>query len=134
MDLQDRIDAFLGGQPHAVVGASTDRSKYGNKVLRAYLQADRQVYAVHPTANEIEGLPVYPALASIPGIVHGISIITPPPITEKIVAEAGALNIKNLWIQPGAENEQAIALAHSYQMNLIAGGDCLLVAIGFRDI
>ena len=73
-----RIEQFLNGSPHAVVGASRDRSKYGNKVLRAYLQSDRTVYPVNPTAVEVEGLTAYPDLAALPEAVHGVSVITPP--------------------------------------------------------
>ena len=53
MNLQACIDEFLNGAPHAVVGASQDRSKYGNKVLRAYLQTNRTVYPVNPTADAV---------------------------------------------------------------------------------
>ncbi len=51
-----QIDAFLAGTSHAVVGASPDRSKYGNRVLRAYLQNNRKVWAVNPNADEVEGV------------------------------------------------------------------------------
>ena len=130
-DLQ--IEQFLEGTSYAVVGASTDREKYGNKVLRAYLQDGRRVFPVHPSADEIEGLKAYPSLADIPEPVHGVSIITPPTITEAIVAQAGALKLQHLWLQPGAENERALDAAHAHQMNVIAGGPCILVILGFRE-
>jgi predicted CoA-binding protein len=134
MNLQNRIDSFLDGAPHAVVGASQNRNKYGNKVLRAYQQAERPVYPVHPCAEEIEGLRAYPDLASLPEAVHGISIITPPAITERIVKQAGTLGIQHLWMQPGAESARAIETATAHQMNVIGGDACLLVAIGFREM
>lgn len=134
MNLQTRIDSFLDGAPHAVVGASANRNKYGNKVLRAYQQSGRPVYPVHPFAEEIEGLTVYPDLASLPEPLHGISIITPPMITERIVEQAGTLGIQHLWMQPGAESARAIETAAAHQMNVIAGNACLLVAIGFREM
>jgi uncharacterized protein len=80
-DLDRSIDAFLAGSPHVVVGASRQRKKYGNKVLRAYVQAQRPVFAVNPYAREVEGMPAYPDLAHLPEAVHGISVITPPEIT-----------------------------------------------------
>jgi len=130
MELQDRIERFLSGSPHAVVGASANREKYGNKVLRAYLKSGRAVFPVHPSASEIEGLTAYPTLASLPVSVHGISIITPPEITERIVEEAGQLGIVHLWMQPGAQNERSVAIAQRLGMNLIAGNACLLLASG----
>ena len=78
------IEDFLSDGPWAVVGASTNREKYGNKVLRAYGQSDREAWPINPRATEIEGLPCFPDLASLPGVPRGISIITPPKITEQI--------------------------------------------------
>ena len=131
--LQSRIAAFLDGQPHAVVGASTDRSKYGNKVLRCYMQHNRPVFPINPTATEIEGLTAYPNLAALPEKVHAISIITPPVITEKIVEQAGALGIKHIWMQPGAESAKAVARAKELGISVIGGDACLLVVLGYRE-
>jgi len=131
--LQSRIDAFLAGEPHAVVGASNDRSKYGNKVLRAYQQNNRPAFPVHPKETEVEGVPAYKDLASLPEPVHGVSIITPYPVTEKVVEQAGQLGIKHIWMQPGAESEKAIARAEELGISVIAGGPCLLVVLGYRE-
>lgn len=133
MVLDPKIDRFLAGQPHAVVGASADRHKYGNRVLRTYLQKHRPVYPVNPHATEIEGHPAFPSLAELPEPVHGISIITPPEVTEQIVAEAIELGIGNIWMQPGAESQRAIEQATAAGVNVIAGGPCLLVVLGFHD-
>jgi predicted CoA-binding protein len=127
------VEEFLAGAPHAVVGASQDRAKYGNKVLRVYQQHDRRVVPVHPSAKEIEGLVAYPDLAALPEPVHGISVITPPPVTERVVQQAIELGIKHIWMQPGAESETAVELARQNGINMIAGGPCLLVVLGFRD-
>jgi predicted CoA-binding protein len=133
MTVQDRIDAFLAEGPWAVAGASTNRDKYGNKVLRTYLQHDLRVYAVNPRADEIEGAPSVPDLASLPEPVHGLSIITPPSITEDLVEEAAAAGIRHLWMQPGAESRRAVARAEELGLSVIAGGPCLLVVLGFRE-
>ncbi|MGB6043049.1 MAG: CoA-binding protein [Pirellulales bacterium] len=127
------VEEFLAGAPHAVVGASQDRAKYGNKVLRVYLQHDRGVFPVHPSAKEIEGLIAYPDLAALPEPIHGISVITPPPVTERVVQQAVDLGIKHIWMQPGAESEAAVEWAEQNGINVIAGGPCLLVVLGFRD-
>jgi len=132
-DLQSRIDAFLAGTPFAVVGASTDRSKYGNKVLRCYVQNGRAAYPVNPTMTEVEGLKAFPNLRSVPEKVHAVSIITPYPVTERVVEEAGELGIKHVWMQPGAESAKAIKRATELGMSVIAGGACILVVLGFRE-
>lgn len=133
MGSQTQIAAFLAGSPHAVVGASRDRAKYGNKVLRCYRQHQRQVFAVNPHASEIEGLPAYAAIGSLPEPVHGISIITPPDITERIVEEAAAAGIEHLWMQPGAQSPRAISRAAALGLSVIADGACLLVVLGFSE-
>ncbi len=133
MELQEQIDQFLDGTPHAVVGASTDRSKYGNKVLRVYQQNDRAVYPINPKAETVEGLTAYPNLAALPEPVHGISIITPPAVTEAVVEQAGELGIQNVWMQPGAESEAAVKRAQELGMNVIAGGPCALVVMHYHE-
>ena len=134
MDPLDRqIEAFLAGAPHAVVGASTDRAKYGNKVLRVYMQRGLPVYPVNPRADQVEGLQAYPDLAALPQKPHGISIITPPAVSEQVVEEAARLGIAHLWMQPGAESPAAIRRAAELGLQLIAGGPCILVVLGYRD-
>lgn len=131
--LQDHIDQFLNGSPHAVVGASANRGKYGNKVLRAYMQHGREVIAVNPHEDVIEGLAAVTSLEAIGRRVHGISIITPPAVTTGIVRSAIQLGIKNIWMQPGAESDKAVAEAQDAGLNVIAGGPCILVVMGYRE-
>lgn len=133
MSTPEQIEQFLAGQRFAVVGASRERSKYGNKVLRAYMQTGRLVYPVNPKGGEIEGLTAYPDLASLPGEVHGISIITPPEVTEQVVEEAIARGIGHIWMQPGAESRQAVEKAEAAGLNVIGGDACLLVVTGYRE-
>jgi len=127
------IDAFLAGVSFAVAGASRNRAKYGNKVLRAYLQRGRRVLAINPHEREIEGVPCHPDPASLPVPVHGLSIITPPRETERLVEQAAAAGIRHLWMQPGAESPPALARAAALGLNCIADGSCILVALGFRE-
>ena len=133
MTVQQQIEAFLTGTPHAVVGASEDRGKYGNKVLRAYLQRQRAVHPVNPNAEVVEGLAAFPDLASLPQTVHGLSIVTPPRVTEQVVTQAARLGIRHIWMQPGSESDRAVELAQQAGMNVIWGGPCILVALRFHE-
>ena len=132
MNLSQRIADFLADGPWAVVGASKDRSKYGNKVLRCYQQNGREVYAVNPRESEIEGAACFPNVAALPADVVALSIITPPSVTERIVRDAAARGIKKLWMQPGAESPEALDTAEELGLSVIAGGPCLLVILGYR--
>ncbi len=129
----ERIAAFLASPAFAVVGASTDRTKYGNKVLRCYQQHGRKVFPVNPKAPEVEGLPAWPSLAKLPERVAAISVITPPAATEQVVRDAHAAGVKHVWMQPGAESDAAVRTAESLGMNVIAGGPCVLVVMGYHD-
>jgi predicted CoA-binding protein len=130
---QEQIKLFLNGSPFAVAGASTNRSKYGNKVLRCYLQNGREAIPVHPHEPLIEGLTAYTTLEGIGRSIHGLSIITPPPVTHRIVQSAVALGIKHMWMQPGAESKEAVEEAENAGVNVISGGPCILVVLGYRE-
>ena len=129
----DRIQSFLALDSFAVVGASIDRSKYGNKVLRCYQQHGKEVYPINARAAEVEGLKAYPSLASLPVQVKAISIITPPAITEMVVREAAAAGVTHVWMQPGAESDTAIREAKALGLSVIAEGPCLLVVMGYHE-
>ena len=133
MTEQESIKRFFAGKRFAVVGASQDRSKYGNKVLRVYQQNNLEAVPVNPNAGEIEGVKAYPDLTSVPGSIDGVSIITPPRVTDEVVRQALALGIKNIWMQPGAESSQSVELAKHAGANVIAGGPCILVTLKYRE-
>ncbi|MDA0745433.1 MAG: CoA-binding protein [bacterium] len=133
MTLDEKINTFLQTGPYAVVGASQNRDKYGNKVLRCYLQHNLKAYPINPRETEIEGQNTYPDLASLPEPVERISVITPPSITEYIVEQAATAGIKHVWMQPGAESPNAVERAEALGINVIPGTACLLVALGYTE-
>lgn len=126
------IARFLAVGSFAVVGASADRSKYGNKVLRCYQQHGLPVVGVHPKLTEVEGVPVHPSLTAVPG-PRAVSVVAPPAAAVGVVADAAAAGVRHLWFQPGAEAPEALAAAQAAGIEVISGGPCLLVALGFRD-
>jgi predicted CoA-binding protein len=131
--MKSSIEKFLSSAAFGVVGASSNRGKFGNKVLRAYLEEGRKVVPVHPTEKEIEGIPCVAGVADLPPEVESISVITPPSITEKVVDAAVAHGILNVWMQPGAESAAAVEKCRKNNINVIADGSCLLVEFGFRE-
>lgn len=132
MTIDEQIKKFLSSPAFAVAGASVNREKYGNMVVRCYQQQGKEVVPVHPLEKEIEGLPCAAAVTELPAAVKSLSIITPPAVTEKVVAAAIAHGIENIWMQPGAQSPAAIELCRSHGVNVIADGSCLLVVLGFR--
>ncbi len=124
---------FFAVGAFAVVGASADRAKYGNKVLRCYAQHGLPVVGVNPKLAAVEGVPCHASLAAIPGPPRAVSVVAPPAAAAAIVADAKAAGVRELWFQPGAEDAAAIATARAAGLHVIADGPCLLVALGFRD-
>lgn len=133
MSVQEQINQFLSAAAFGVAGASSNRQKYGNRVLRCYLQNNRRAVPVNPNETEIEGLACVAAVDELPADVTSLSMITPPAVTEQIVPKAIAHGIKNIWMQPGAESPAAVALCREKGINVIADGSCLLVVLGYHD-
>lgn len=133
MTVDQQIEQFLAASAFGVVGASTNREKYGNKVLRCYQQNNRQVIPVNPNEAQVEGIDSVPSVADLPEAVNSISIITPPKITEKVVEQAAAKGIQNIWMQPGAESPVAIKFCEQRGLNVIADGSCLLVVLHYHE-
>jgi len=132
MTIQEQIQQFLAAPAFGVVGASTNRDKYGNKVLRCYLQNGRKVTPVNPNEASIEGSTCVASITDLPSEVQSISMITPPAVTAKLVPLAIEKGIKNIWMQPGAEDADAVALCLEKGVNVIADGSCLLVVMGYH--
>jgi predicted CoA-binding protein len=123
------MERFLAGRVFAVVGASRDRSKYGNRVLRHYVACGRRGIPVHPTEESVEGIPAVRSLRELPGPVDGVSVIVPPARSLRVLDDALAAGIDLLWLQPGAEDAAVLAHGRKLGLSLIAGGPCVLVSL-----
>lgn len=125
------ITQFLTAKKFAVVGASSNRNKFGNMILRCYIENNLTVYPVHHMETTIEGLSCYKTINELPSDVESISIITPPSITEQVVIDAVNKGIKNIWMQPGSQSQTAIDYCLKHNINLISDGSCLLITLNF---
>ncbi|MCA8971706.1 MAG: CoA-binding protein [Planctomycetes bacterium] len=121
------IEAFFKAGPWAVVGASRDPEKFGNKVLRAYLDHSYPISVVHPREDEIEGVACVRSLEELDPIPKSMSIVTPPSVALHWVEEASRLGIERLWFQPGASSEEALTKAAELGLDVLANGPCILV-------
>ena len=92
----DPTQQFLAQKRFAVVGASTDRTKFGNKVLRCYLQNGRHAIPINPRETIIEGVACVGGVADLPPDVQSLSVITPPAVTERIVEEVIRKGVRNI--------------------------------------
>jgi predicted CoA-binding protein len=133
MGTEKQIEQFLAAGRFGVVGASTNRSKYGNRVLRCYQQHGLAAIPVNPRESVIEGAEAVASVADLPADVASLSVITPPDVTEQVVEAAIVKGIGNIWMQPGAESARAVQRCREAGINVIADGSCILVVLGYRD-
>ena len=114
----------------AILGASADRSKYGNISVRAHLQQGYDVYPVNPKGGEIEGLKVYTSLGDIPVALDRISVYLPPAVGLKVLAEIKAKGAKQLWLNPGSDSDEVVAKAQELGLDPIIA--CSIVGLGLN--
>ena len=112
----------------AIIGASADRSKFGNKAVRGFLRRGCTVYPVNPKAAEIEGLPAFKSIGAVPVRPDLISIYLPPAVLLNILPDIAARGCDELWLNPGTESEEVLALAERLNLNVIQA--CSIVGIG----
>jgi acyl-CoA synthetase (NDP forming) len=112
----------------AIIGASNDRSKYGNKAVRAYAAEGKTVYPVNPRESAVEGIPAYKSVLDIPGDVDAASLYLPPRIGITVLEDVARKGIKRLLINPGAESEELLAKATSLGLDWSVA--CSILAIG----
>ncbi|MGB9625584.1 MAG: CoA-binding protein [Phycisphaerae bacterium] len=112
----------------AVIGASSDRRKYGNKAVRAYKRQGWKVYPVHSTAREIEGLPAVRSIAEIREHVNRATLYLPPSAGMAVLEEIAGKGVDEFFVNPGAESEELLERARSLGLNPIVA--CSIVDIG----
>mmetsp|Transcript_7228 Transcript_7228/g.17335 ORF Transcript_7228/g.17335 Transcript_7228/m.17335 type:complete len:148 (-) Transcript_7228:163-606(-) len=135
-----RIADFLAGSSYAVVGASADRAKFGNKVLRAYQsRSGNTVYAVNAraaaadAAARIEGARVVARVGDLPEVPHVVSVVTPPAVTDTVARDCVAAGVKRVWMQPGADSASAVRYLEKNGVAVLYGGPCVLVELDRSD-
>jgi predicted CoA-binding protein len=113
----------------AILGASADRSKFGNKSVRAHIQAGYDVFPVNPKGGQIEGLTVYRTLAEVPvERLDRISVYLPPAVGLAALEEIAAAQCDEVWFNPGSESPEILAKAGSLGVNAIT--ECSIVDLG----
>ena len=112
----------------AVVGASSNRNKFGNRAVRAFVHQGYTVVPINPHETEVEGLKAYASVLDFPGTIDMASIYVPPEIGEQLIGEIAQKGIAEVWLNPGAESDELIARATALDIRPIVA--CSIVAIG----
>jgi hypothetical protein len=113
----------------AVLGASANRAKFGNKAVRAYAQAGYHVYPINPNDSTIEGWPAFRSLDELPVTeLARVSVYLLPQVGLQVLPEIARKKVGDVWFNPGADSPEVLAKARKLGLNVIAG--CSIVALG----
>jgi predicted CoA-binding protein len=112
----------------AVIGASSNRSRFGNKAVRAFLHKGFSVVPISPTETEVEGLTAYRSVLEVPGDVDMATFYVRPQIGLQVIEEVAQKGIQEVWLNPGAESPELIERAKSLGIRPMAS--CSILAIG----
>lgn len=112
----------------AIIGASTDRRKYGNKAVRAFAQQGYRVVAIHPRAAEVEGVQAYRSILDVPFAVDMASFYVPPAVGLRVIDDVARKGVPEVWLNPGAESPELVARARALGLEPVLA--CSIVGIG----
>lgn len=112
----------------AVIGASSDRRKFGNKALRAFEKQGYTVLAINPNEPEVEGHRTYASVLDVPGPIDMATLYVPPHIGVEVVEQIARKGIPEVWLNPGADGHAVVARARELGLNAIQA--CSIMSIG----
>jgi uncharacterized protein len=112
----------------AVIGASNNRRKFGNRAVRAFTRQGYTVLPINPHEREVEGLKAYGSVLDVPGPIDMVSFYVPPAVGERVIEEVARKRIPEVWLNPGAESEALVARARALSIQPIVA--CSIIAIG----
>jgi predicted CoA-binding protein len=112
----------------AVIGASSDPRKFGNRAVRAFRRQGYKVIPINPHEAQVEGLKTYPSVLDVPDSIDMATFYVPPDIGETVIREVATKKIPEVWLNPGSESEELIRLARSLKVEPIVA--CSILGIG----
>jgi len=117
--MEELAKEFMAQKRFALVGATSNTSKNGYRIFKNLSRRGYEVYPVNPGLEELEGVKCYHSLADIPVRVDVVDFVVPPQVTEAILKECKRLGLNRIWLQPGSENEAAIAFCHENKLKVV---------------
>ena len=112
----------------AVIGASSNRSKFGNKALRAFEHQGYTVIPINPNESEVEGHPTYASVLDVPGAIDMATVYVPPAVGVRVMEDLAKKEIPEVWLNPGADDPMVVSRARALGLRTIQA--CSIVGIG----
>lgn len=126
--MESIIKSMLEKKVWAVVGATENETKFGNKIYRKLKRFGYEVYPVNPMYKTIEGDVCYENLSALPKKVDCIDVVVAPERSKDVLAEAIELGIENIWFQPGTFTPEIVEAAEVAGLNTVYL-NCVLVEL-----
>lgn len=109
----------------AIVGASNNPKKFGNKIMLDLHKAGWCVIPINPKGGKILGATAYPSLLSVPQKIDGVVFVTQPEVTEQVLSDVKQKGISDVWFQPGSDSETAHLFCQQNGINFMANA-CIM--------
>lgn len=124
--LRDAAEEFLAQRRIAVAGVSRDTKQPANLIYRRLRDHGHEVFAINPQAESVEGDPCFPDVASLPGPVDGVVVVTTPKVAEQVAADCAAAGVPRVWLHrgmgPGSLSQAAVRICEDAGVSVIPGG------------
>lgn len=121
------VHNFLAQKNIAVVGVSNKKKKFGNYIFEKLNDEGYSVFAVNPNADENTEIKFYKSVNDL-DIISAIVFVTKPNVTNSILREGIPINVKNIWVQQGAGNEETKLILSSMDVEFVFN-KCLMMFI-----
>jgi uncharacterized protein len=128
VSMKGEIEKFFSSPAYAVVGASEDRKKFGNRVFQSMKEREFIVYPVNPKRAAVEGSKCFSTVNDLPDEVKSVITVVPPKVTEEVLVDCIRKGISSVWMQPGSESKDAIELAGKYGISVVHR-ECVMMFI-----
>ena len=126
MRMPDSVSRFLAGKRFAVAGVSRESRQTANVIFRKLQTSGYEVVPVNPRATTVEQVRCYPDLASVPGSIDGVMVVTPLAAAAAVVRQCAACGIKRVWLHRsvgnGSVSDEAVKACAAQQIDCIVGG------------
>lgn len=112
----------------AIIGASSNRDKFGNKALRAFEKQGYTVIPINPTETQVEGHAAYKSVLDVPGAIDLATIYVPGAIGVRVMDDLATKGIPEVWLNPGADDRAVVDKARALGLTTVV--HCSIIAIG----
>lgn len=112
----------------AVIGASSNRAKFGNKALRAFERQGFRVLAINPNESEVEGHKTYASVLDVPDAIDIATVYVPAGVGVRVMDDLAKKGVPEVWLNPGADDDAVVARARELGLKTVIA--CSIIGIG----